>query len=59
MSNDSCTELFRNQIKLYLLRWLPGAVTKNSINMKIALSQESLVEIDPTLCQNVPCMKPY
>ena len=26
----------------------PGAVTKNSINLKITISQELLVEIDPS-----------
>ena len=30
-------------------RWLSGAVTKNSINSKMTVSQEPLVEIDPTL----------
>ena len=34
-------------------RWPPGAITKKSMNMK------SMVEIDPTLCQNVSCMKPF
>ena len=32
-------------------------VTKNSINVKMTISQDPLVEIDPTLCQNVSCMK--
>ena len=41
------------------LRWPSGAVTKNSINMKMTVSQEPLVEIDPTLCQNVSRMKPF
>ena len=36
-----------------------GAVTKNSINTKMTISQEPLVKIDPTLCQNVSCMKPF
>ena len=31
-------------------RW---PIPKNSINMKMMISQEPLVEIDPTLCQNV------
>ena len=36
-----------------------GAVTKNNINTKMTISQEPLVEINPTLCQNVFfCMKP-
>ena len=38
-------------------RLLPGAITKNSTNMTI--SQDPLDEIDPTLCQNVSCMKPF
>ena len=38
-------------------RWLPGTVTKNSINVKMTISQDPLVEIDPTFCQNVSCMK--
>ena len=38
-------------------RWLPGTVTKNSINTKMTISQDPLVEIDPPLCQNVSCMK--
>ena len=37
-------------------RWPPETVTKNSINKKMIISQESWVEIDPTLCQNVSCM---
>ena len=41
------------------LRWLPGAVTKNSINTKMTMSQEPLDEIDPSLCWNVSCMKPF
>ena len=45
--------------KIYLSRWLPGAITKNSINMKMTISQEPLVEIDPTMFQNVSCMKPF
>ena len=40
-------------------RWLPGSVTKNSINTKMTTSQEPLVEIDPTLFQNVSCIKPF
>ena len=39
-------------------RWPPGTVTKNSINKKMIISQDPLVEIDPTLCQNVSCMNP-
>ena len=27
--------------------------------MKMTISQEPLVEIDPALCQNVSCMKPF
>ena len=40
-------------------RWVPGAVTKNSTNTKMTISSEPLDEIDPTLCQNVSCMKPF
>ena len=36
----------------------PGTVTKNSINKKMTISQDPLVEIDPTLCQNVSYMNP-
>ena len=36
----------------------PGTVTKNSINKKMTISQDPLVEIEPTLCQNVSCMNP-
>ena len=39
-------------------RWPTGTVTKNSINTKMTISQDTLVEIDSTLCQNVSCMKP-
>ena len=39
-------------------RWPPGTVTKNSINTKMTRSEEPLVEIDPSLCQNVSCMNP-
>ena len=39
-------------------RWLPGTVTKNSINTKMTISQDPLVEIDPTSGQNVSCMSP-
>ena len=38
-------------------RWLPGAVTKDCKTMKMTVSQKSLIEIEPTLCQNVFCMK--
>ena len=38
-------------------RWPPGTVTKNSINTKMTISQDPLVEIDPTLSQNVSCIK--
>ena len=38
-------------------RWPPGAVTKNSTNTKLTISQEPLDEIGPALCQNVSCMK--
>ena len=37
-------------------RWPPGAVTKHSLNTKMTISQDPLVETDPTLCQNVSCM---
>ena len=40
-------------------RWPPGAVIKNSTNTKMTTSQEPLVEIDPTLCQNVSSIKPF
>ena len=40
-------------------RWPPGAVTKKSMNTKMTISLEPLVEIDPTLFQNVSCMKPF
>ena len=40
-------------------RWPPEIVTRNSISMKMTISQEPLVEIDPTLCQSVYCMKPF
>ena len=39
-------------------RWPPGTVTKYSINTKMTISYEPLVEIDPSLCQNVSCMNP-
>ena len=37
-------------------RWPPGTVTKNSISTKMTVSQDPLVKIDQTLCQNVSCM---
>ena len=37
-------------------RWPPGTVTKNSKNTKMTISEDPLVEIDPSLCQNVSCM---
>ena len=40
-------------------RWPPGVVTKNSLKMKMTISQEPLVETDPTLCLNFSCMKPF
>ena len=40
-------------------RWPPWTVTKNSINTKMTVSQDPLVEIDPALCQNVSCMNSY
>ena len=40
-------------------RWPPGAVTKNSTNTKMTISPEHLDKIDPTLCQNVSCMKSF
>ena len=30
---------------------------QNSIKTKMTISQDPLVEIDPTFCQNVSCMK--
>ena len=38
-------------------RWPPGTVTKNSLGTKMTISQQPLVEIDLTLCQNVSCIK--
>ena len=38
--------------------WPPETVTKNCVNTKKTLSQDLLVDIDPTLCQSVSCMKP-
>ena len=40
-------------------RWPPGAITKNSKNIKMTIFQEPLVETDPALCKNVFCMKPF
>ena len=37
-------------------RWPPGAVTKNSTNTKMTISQELLDEIDPT---DVSYLKPF
>ena len=37
-------------------RWPPGTVSKNSINTKMTISQNPLVEIDLSLCQNISCM---
>ena len=34
-------------------------VTKNSINTKMTISQEPLVEIDPTLFHDISNMKPF
>ena len=34
-------------------RWPPGTVTKNSKNTKMTISQDLLVDIDSSLCQNV------
>ena len=39
-------------------RWPPGTVTINSINQKMTISQDPLVEIDLSLCQNVSIMNP-
>ena len=39
-------------------RWPSGTVTKNSIKTKMTISYDPLVEIDPSLCQNVSCMNP-
>ena len=38
-------------------KWPRGAITKNSIRTKMTISQEPLVEIDSTLCQNISCFK--
>ena len=40
-------------------RWPPEAVIKNSTNTKMTISQEPADAIDPTLCLNVSCMKPF
>ena len=37
-------------------KWPPQSVTKNSINTRMPISQDPLVEIDLSLCQNVYCM---
>ena len=37
-------------------RWPPGTVTQNSINTKMTISQDPLVDIVPALYQNVLCM---
>ena len=34
-------------------RWPPGTVTENSINTKMTISQDPLIELDPTFGQNV------
>ena len=39
-------------------RWPPGTGTKNSINTKMTISSDPMVEIDPSLRQNVSCMNP-
>ena len=64
--NVSCMKLFCffewNHFKFMQTdypRWPSGAVTKNCINTKMTISQEPLVEIDPSLCQNASCMKPF
>ena len=36
--------------------WLPWAFIRNSIHMKMTISQEPLIEIDPTYCQNNNCI---
>ena len=36
-----------------------GGLQENSINTKMTVSQEPLFKIDPFLCQNVSCMKPF
>ena len=42
-------------------RWLPGAVTENSTNTytKMTTSQKAQEEIDPSVFQNVSCIKPF
>ena len=45
--------------KIDLSRWPPGTATKKSIKTKMTISQEPLVEIDPSLSQNVSCMQPF
>ena len=39
-------------------RWPPQTVTTNSINTKMTMSEDPLVEIGPALCQNVSCTNP-
>ena len=50
-------ELFQIYAK-WLSKMAAGAMTKNSINTKMTISQEPIIEIDPTLCQNQGCKIP-
>ena len=52
-------ETISNLCKLTIQDGRQQAVTKNSINTKMMISLEPLVEIDPPLCQNVFCVKPF
>ena len=40
-------------------RWPPEAVTKNSKNTKMTISQKSVIGVRPSLFQNDPCIKPF
>ena len=59
--NVFCSDLMVSEFFKFLQtdypRWPLGAITKDSINTKMQISQEPLVGIDPTLCQNVSCIK--
>ena len=45
-------------MQIYYPRWPTGTVTKNSINTKMTISQDPLVEIVLTFGQNVSSMNP-
>ena len=48
-----------NLMQTDYLRRPPGAVSIININIQMIISQEPFIEIDPTLYQNVSCMKPF